>query len=317
MISIVVPVYNIEQYLQRCFDSFQRQTIQDIEIICVDDGSVDNSAQILDGLAEKYPNLIVIHQKNAGVTTARLIGIQVANGDNIGFCDGDDEVEPDMFELLLENKEKYGAEISHCGHKIIYPDGREKYFYNTGRLAVQDKTEGLINLLSGSFEPGLCSKLYSKSLLHSLLHSGVVNSDIKINEDLLMNYYLFKAARKTVYQDVCLYRYMKREGSASTSKSIRFFKDPVRVREIILQDIDEDDTQLRKAAIVSFIRINISMYMHGIMRDSGLSRAEVEQFRTNIKNNLSQARYLDFGGLVHAYLIAYAPRLCNAIFNNY
>ena len=317
MISIVVPVYNIEQYLQRCFDSFQRQTIQDIEIICVDDGSVDNSAQILDGLAEKYPNLIVIHQKNVGVTTARLIGIQVANGDNIGFCDGDDEVEPDMYEMLLENKEKYGAEISHCGHKIIYPDGREKYFYNTGRLAVQDKTEGLIDLLSGSFEPGLCSKLYSKSLLHSLLYSGVVNSDIKINEDLLMNYYLFKVARKTVYQDVCLYRYMKREGSASTSKSIRFFKDPVRVREIILQDIDEDDTQLRKAAIVSFIRINISMYMHGIKRDSGLSRAEVEQFRTNIKNNLSQARYLNFGGLVHAYLIAYAPRLCNAIFNNY
>lgn len=317
MISVVVPVYNIEQYLQRCLDSLQRQTIQDIEIICVDDGSVDDSTEILDEFAGKYSNCIVIHQKNAGVTSARTIGIQIANGENIGFCDGDDEVEPDMYETLLDNKEKYEADISHCGHKVISLDGCEKYFYNTGRLVVQDKSEGLKDLLNGSFEPGLCSKLYSKTLLHSLLHSGLLNSDIKINEDLLMNYYLFKAARKTVYQDVCPYNYIKREGSASTSKSIRFFKDPVRVREIILQDIDKNDTQLTKAAVVSFIRINISMYMHCIGQDSSLSKEEIEHFRLNIKNNLSQARNLNYGGVVHAYLIAYAPHLCKVIFQNY
>ena len=319
MISVIVPVYNIENYISRCLNSILGQTYRDMEIVCTDDGSADKSANVLDEFAKNNPNIIVIHKKNAGVTNARIDGINLAQGENIGFCDGDDEIESDMYERLYNNKVKYNADISHCGHKVVSLDGSVKYYYNTGRLAQQDREEGLKDLLAGSFEPGLWSKLYSKTLLHSLLHSGACDTDIKLNEDLLMNYYIFKIASKTVYEDFCPYKYLKREGSASVSKNIRFLTDPIRVREIILDDIDSNNKMLFIPAIVSFIRISISMYMYCLMHGSEIENVNMfkGKFRKNINENKKYIRHLNIGGQLHAYMLLYAPALSKMVFRNY
>ena len=317
MISVIVPVYNIAPYLDRCLTSILRQTLRELEIVCTDDGSADGSAAVLDEKAAENDNILVIHKRNEGVTVARLAGVRLSRGGNVGFCDGDDEIEPDMYERLLNNKLRYNADISHCGHKVVYPDGREKYFYNTGRLAQQDRTEGLKDLLSGSFEPGLWSKLYSKTLLHSLLHSGRMDVDVKINEDLLMNYYLFKEARMTVYEDVCLYDYLKRDGSASGKKSERFVRDPIYVREIILNDIPEQNRAVYIPAMLSFIRISISMYMYCLKHDPENREELLKKFRKNIFVNRKYLKYGDIGGAVHAYMILIMPGVCKLVFRNY
>ena len=234
LISIIVPCFNIAPYVENCVKTILQQTYTNLEVILVDDGSTDGTAAILDRLAAQDSRVRVIHQANGGVTRARFAGIEASNGEWIGFVDGDDVIEPEMYEHLLANAQKYGADISHCGYQMVFPS-RVDYYYNTGRLAQQDRQAGLKDLLAGSFiEPGLCNKLYNKSLLHSLFHSEKMDFSIKNFEDLLMNYYLFSEARSAVYEDFCPYHYMVRKGSAATGKlNEHKLRDPLRVLEII------------------------------------------------------------------------------------
>ena len=184
LISVIVPVYNVADDLPRCLDSILAQHYPNIEIITVNDGSSDHSGEVLDEYAQLHPCIHVIHQENGGVTSARLRGVTEASGEWIGFVDGDDEIEPDMYERLLRNALEYEAEISHCGYQMLFSDGRVNYFHNTGILEKQDKITALRELLSGeSVEPGLCNKLFHKSLFAGL----TMPADIRINEDLLMN----------------------------------------------------------------------------------------------------------------------------------
>ena len=202
LISVVVPVYNIAEDLPRCLDSILAQNYPSIEIITVDDGSSDPSGKVLDEYAQIHANIRVIHKENGGVTSARLRGVAEASGEWIGFVDGDDEIEPDMYERLLRNALEYDVEISHCGYQMCFPDGRVNYFHNTGILEKQDKATALRELLSGNkIEPGLCNKLFHKSLFDGL----VMPLDIRINEDLLMNFYLFSQVKQTVFDDWCPY----------------------------------------------------------------------------------------------------------------
>lgn len=241
-ISVIVPVYNLEKELPRCLESILAQTHRNLEVIAVDDGSFDGSREVLTEFAARDSRVMPVFKENGGVTSARLRGVAESSGDWIGFVDGDDEIEPDMYERLLANAEKYGADISHCGYRMVFADGRVHYFHNTGLLAEQNQITGLRDLLSGSkIEPGLCNKLFRKNLLHSLLHGGMMPTDIRINEDLLMNYWLFSAAQRSVFEDWCPYHYIVRGTSASRSKlNEHRMYDPVRVKQIILEDAPEE-----------------------------------------------------------------------------
>ena len=241
-ITIIVPVYNIENYIENTVDSIRKQTYKNLEIILVDDGSSDNSGKSIDGISKKDSRIITIHQKNSGVTSARLAGIRRASGEWIGFVDGDDYIEPEMYEHLVDNAIKYNAQISHCGYQMVFPTHID-YYYNTGHFVRQDTVTGLKDLLEGSFvEPGLWNKLYHKTLFHSLLYDELMDVAVKINEDLLMNYYLFKGSCQSIYEDFCPYHYMLREGSAATSKiNKNKLYDPIKVQKIILEDVGDNE----------------------------------------------------------------------------
>ena len=239
LISVVVPVYSLENYLEKTLNSICAQTYPDLEIIVVNDGSSDDTGAVADACASEDSRIKVIHKENGGVTSARLRGIAEACGDWIGFVDGDDYIEPNMYERLLENALKYKADISHCGYQMVFPN-RVDYYYNTGRVVLQDRTSGLKDLLTGAFvEPGLCNKLYRRDLFQNLEQH--MNTTIRINEDLLMNYWLFKAAHNAVFEDVCPYHYLVRKGSAANSElNEHKLWDPLRVTKILLEDVPEE-----------------------------------------------------------------------------
>lgn len=113
-VSIVVPIYNVEAYLSRCLDSILSQTLQDIEVIAVNDGSTDASGEILDQYASKDTRIIVIHKKNGGVSAARNDGIQLVKGEYIGFVDPDDWIDHDMYEALYHSAVEEKADIVMC-----------------------------------------------------------------------------------------------------------------------------------------------------------------------------------------------------------
>lgn len=239
-ISIIIPAYNICNYIEKCLDSVCAQTYRNIEILVVDDGSTDGTAEIIDRYAKNKDSRVrAIHQKNGGVTSARLKGVEEAVGEFIGFVDGDDYIEPYMYESLYENAVKYKADISHCGYQMVFPNGRIDYYYNTGRVKIQDNETGIKDLLEANFvEPGLWNKMYRKTLFHSFLGRVEMDYSIKINEDLLMNYYLFRESKKSVFEDKCLYHYLLRKNSAATSGlNIHKIYDPINVTKKILAEL--------------------------------------------------------------------------------
>lgn len=282
-ISVIVPVFNLEQYIGRCLDSLLAQTYMNIEIIIIDDGSCDGSSQIIAKYEKEHSNIKVIKQKNRGVTAARIAGVKAATGDYIGFVDGDDYIDADMYELLMNNMHQYHAEISHCGYQMEFSDGRIKAFYNTGEVIVQDNTQGLIDLISGArVEPGLWNKLYKKKLFENFRQ----DESIRINEDLLMNYYLFKKAQNSVFCDVCKYHYIIRENSASRQKLNRNkIIDPIRVKQIMLED---SNVALVKAEIQRmYMETLLNIYNQIILNDA---RKEYQDYKRSILKLLKKEK---------------------------
>lgn len=311
LISVIVPVYNVADDLPRCLDSILAQSYPNIEIITVDDGSSDHSGKVLDEYAQMNSNIRVIHKENGGVTSARLRGVTEASGEWIGFVDGDDEIEPDMYERLLRNALEYEAEISHCGYQMLFSDGRVNYFHNTGILEKQDKTTALRELLSGeSVEPGLCNKLFHKSLFAGL----TMPADIRINEDLLMNYYLFAAADQTVYDDWCPYHYIVRNTSASRAKlNDHKIYDPIRVKEIIRKTASAD---LQKDAQRAYINTCINTY-HVLMCAGAEYGPDLRKVRDLIKQEESSFSLLGKKRAAMARLIVNAPVVYRPIYSFY
>lgn len=116
-ISVIVPVYNVEKYLEKCLDSLVNQTLKDIEIICINDGSTDKSGEILCSYAQRYSQIVVLNQLNKGQSAARNYGITMANGEYLGFVDSDDWVDLDYFEKLYTAAKKYECDIACAGFK--------------------------------------------------------------------------------------------------------------------------------------------------------------------------------------------------------
>ena len=247
-ISVIVPVYNLQNELRSCVESIMAQTYSNLEIILVDDGSADNSRNVISELASEDPRIIPVFKCNGGVTSARLEGVKIASGDYIGFVDGDDYIEKDMYERLVENARRFDADISHCGYQTRMPDGGRKYYYNSGQREEMDHTTALRELLDGRMiEPSLCNKLYARKLFCNQIFD-TLDTGIRINEDLLMNYYLFMKAKNSVFEDVCLYHYIVRSGSASRAKlNEHKVMDPIRVKESILAQCPREmkDTAMR------------------------------------------------------------------------
>ena len=236
LISVVVPAYNCAELVSQCIDSLLSQTVSNLEIIVVNDGSRDETARVLQAYGDR---IRVITQENQGVTAARLNGVRHARGQWIGFADADDQMEPWMYERLLQNALQEKADISHCGCREVYSDGRILRNHNTGTFRLQDRLTGLKDLIQNIvIEPSLWDKLYRKSLFEGL--DEKMDRSIRNNEDMLMNFYLFSEAQRSVYQDVDPYHYCIQAQSASRGKlNPHVLYDPIAVRERILGECEQ------------------------------------------------------------------------------
>ena len=128
-VSIIVPIYNVEKYLKKCMDTIIHQTLKDIEIICVNDGSTDKSRKIIEKYAKKDPRIIILDKENGGLSSARNAGMKIARGEYLGFVDSDDWVDKTMFEKLYNNAKQFDSQMSICAvHK--YDDRTKKLLYD-------------------------------------------------------------------------------------------------------------------------------------------------------------------------------------------
>lgn len=314
MISVVVPTYNNAPWLPGCLDSLLAQTHENLQIVVVDDGSVDETADILREYAEKSERICVIRQENRGVTAARLRGVAEARGNWIGFCDGDDRVEPEMFARLLKNARTYGADISHCGYRLVFPDGRSETHGGDNAPQVQDHIRGLQDLLEErTVEPGLVTKLFRRELFCGL--EAWMDGTIKNNEDMLMNFYLFSQGETSVFEDWCGYCYQARTGSASRGgMTYHRIYDPIRVRRRILE---ECTPELRDAARQALLRCQLYVYAQLTLERDRIFLPDKKRVRQMIGEQSGYYHLLTPRNQILCQLIRLCPGLFHLAFRAY
>ena len=219
LISIIVPIYNVEVYIRNCVDSILGQTYENLEIILVDDGSPDNCGAICDEYRSKDKRIKVIHKKNGGLSSARNAGIDVASGEYLGFIDSDDWIESDMYEALYNALTYYKADISVCGRYIVEGD-RITTISDSEKAQVFTRSEALSELVLDEYS-GMKNfawdKLYKKELFDDVRYP-----EGKYYEDIFTTYKLFAKSNKIVDIKSPKYYYLLREdsicGSNTTSK---------------------------------------------------------------------------------------------------
>lgn len=213
LISIIVPIYNAECYLQKCIDSLLNQTYSNIEIILVDDGSTDNSARICDVLSQKDLRIKIVHQENQGVSATRNKGLDIATGSYIGFVDADDTVQPDFYKNLYSALIEYDADLSICNQSLVmdnqtFVDGVSK------EVLCFNKNNAIEQMLLGKiFRGGPCNKLFKADLCKNLKF----DIDINVGEDLLFCIKYLLKCEKIIFVPQSYYNYFIHEGSAWTS----------------------------------------------------------------------------------------------------
>ena len=207
-ISVIVPVYNVEKYIAKCLDSILAQTYENIEILCVNDGSIDNSGKILDEYAARDSRIKVFHKENGGVSSARNLALENATGDYIAFVDSDDYIAPDMYESLLSALKENDADIAECSIAYVFEDGEIKngikrgYYLTDTREILKAfflKDIGIINT----------TKLFSADVCRELKF----NENYKVGEDSLFLYNALKKAKRIIGIDKIGYYYLQRNTS--------------------------------------------------------------------------------------------------------
>lgn len=212
MISIIVPVYNVEKYIHKCIDSILAQTFVDFELILVNDGSLDKSGVICDKYAEIDDRIRVIHKENGGQSTARNVALDIAKGKYIGFIDGDDYIDSNMFEILYNTNIKYESQISVCGRYNVF-DGKIAKFFISDKPIVMNSKESIRRLLVyNNMDSSPCDKLFEASLFDNIrFPKGYICEDVAVVYKLLEN------SKTIVHTGKPLYYYLQREGSTSKS----------------------------------------------------------------------------------------------------
>lgn len=209
-ISIIVPIYNVEKYLRRCIDAILNQTISNLEIILVDDGSPDLCPQICDEYAKRDNRIVVIHQENGGLSAARNAGIKAAKGEYIGFVDSDDYISPNMYELLYDNIEHYDADIAICNFEYVDDNGNALNRPSPMKTEVLTNKQALRKLEEKrwTYYVTAWNKLYRRSLFDEI--SFPIG---KLNEDSAIMHELFHKSRHIATIDDKLYYYVQRNNS--------------------------------------------------------------------------------------------------------
>ena len=243
-VSIIIPVYNVEDYVEKCLKSVINQTLKEIEIIVIDDGSTDSSPVILDRIAETDSRIKAVHTTNCGVSAARNKGLEIAEGRYIGFVDSDDYIEPDMYEKMLSVAEKNKCDVVQCA---FYSGDIDKNDIERESAGVYDSHQALKNsvkIAAGT----IWNKVYSAKILCGLRFDETWS----FCEDRLFNIDVFSKCNMLVVIEDVLYHYVYRKDSAARSKPSQKNIDGLRFYDYIVEkaggDIEIINTAIQQKA---------------------------------------------------------------------
>ena len=267
MISVIVPVYKVEEFLPHCIESIIKQTYAELELILVDDGSPDGCGKICDEYATIDERIVVIHKENGGLSDSRNAGLEIAKGDYVTFVDGDDYIALNMLECFKDKVDKYDADIVQCEFFRTYKDvdvsvvdRPEREVVLTGLEAMEDyfvAKKHIITVATG--------KLYKISLFKE---NDIIFPKEKLHEDNFINYKLFYYANKVVCSNLQLYFYYQRSESIMKRKFDTKRLDIVEAAEQAVEFVESNNIPLLKQVMHYYVYIH-KRTIEWILLDSG------------------------------------------------
>lgn len=242
LVSIIVPVYNVEDYLEECVRSVLEQTYRNFELLLVNDGSKDGSGALCDRLAAEDPRIRVIHKENEGVSTTRNRGIDESKGDFIVFVDSDDLIMPDMLRKMVRAITKHQTDLAICGFQRFREGWRQNYRLSPYSLVIMQSQQELISVYkkpnTNMFGISIWAKMYRADIIRS--HNIRFQTDISYEEDCCFNIDYFHHIQSAAVLRDCFYRYRQMEQSLSKGyrkNTFKFLVNGYRRRTAYLEEL--------------------------------------------------------------------------------
>lgn len=292
LVSIIVPVYNVEVYLNECVRSLVNQTYRDLEILLIDDGSSDQCPAICDRWAGQDKRICVIHTTNKGVSHARNIGLDNASGDYIGFVDADDWIDPDYYEKMMSEILRTGADICGVGYIHETIEGAHNNILRKEKPYVYSRKEILCEIFSCSVPKILWWELCDKLFCRDIIRNNRLDEQIFNGEDKLFFWQVMKHVKRFAYLPIYGYHYRIRKGSAInggiTEKSMSF----IHADRKIFDDSKHEKEPLKSVLWGQYVSALI-MYVRGWMiLAPDTHRMEIYQIQKYIRKNFFRIQKL-------------------------
>lgn len=255
LISVIVPVYNAGSYLQPLIDSVLKQTWSKLELILVDDGSTDGSADVCDAAAKQDSRVRVLHKENGGQSAARNAGLAIARGEYIAFADHDDLLHPRMYEYMMETMQRYNTKVCACDFQNVDQKDMDSICFDMEQpsTSVVEQEEWLRDLFRPTWRTPVWNKLYHRSVLMDIQFGT-----FRLGEDNMLSYQVLKKAKRTAFVHMPLY-FQRMHGDNFEFVGICYFTDLLRAKELILNDVavqfPTEYTKFQKLFLYECIRI--------------------------------------------------------------
>lgn len=288
LISVIIPVYNVEKYLHRCLDSVIAQTYQNLEIICVDDGSIDESGRICNQYAVRDARIKVIHQENQGLSAARDRGLDAADGEYIAFVDSDDYILEGMYKKMLDKLLDYSVDLCVCQWQYEFSDGRQvvkKKYIDPTIYGCKTSLEFARFLYRGNYENGVVvaawNKLYRRALLDKIRFEGRIHEDEAFNGRIM-------AKNISVYVMEEQFYVYAQNGDSLTNKPFSankfFFLDVLAER----RELFKSDAFIRQETELLYCNMYIEYCLRA--RKDGVAVSHPERYRQIFRKMFSSLR---------------------------
>lgn len=274
LVTVIVPIYNVEKYIDKCIQSIVGQIYTEMEIILVDDGSSDSCPQKCDNWAKRDSRIRVIHKENGGLSSARNAGLEIASGDIISFIDSDDFIEPDMYHVMVTAMADSGKDIACCGRIVDLWGVREKKEYCIATTKAMSKEEAMKEVLClNNMDVSACDKIYKKFLFDEIRYP-----EGKISEDAAVILQIIEKANGVIHVGKPFYHYIFRENSISkepyTHRKYDIYENCVN----ILSFVEEFHPALTKYA-----KIYCSQICGNLLEGMYKFRKLIDQYRDDFK----------------------------------
>lgn len=305
LITVIVPIYNVGEYLDECITSIINQKYKKLEILLIDDGSTDSSAEISDKYSKKDKRIKVFHKKNGGLSDARNFGIEKSSGNYICFIDGDDFVTDDYVSSMFENIKKYDVKIVACGFCKLYGNNirKEINFQNIKRVYEGDECQIYLNII-GYYNVSACNKLFKKDLFDEIRFPVGAKS-----EDWFVMYKIVEKAQKIYYNSDTKYIYRQRSGSITRNTVANV--DSIKAARTVYEYFSNEN--IKKYAAQSLAFAIIGVYNHLLCSGNKQKRIKLKKEFNCVYVNLTYSK-LSMARKIQLFLFRYMLCIYNILF---